>query len=159
MDKGVPGPSAGSIGGAAGGMIGGVLGGVFGGPFGIGIGLGLGSTFGTFVGNIFEEEQTKHSDRMEERLKEILGINEKEQKDTEEIRRIQEDQERRQRSLANPQLHILTSINDVLVNNLATLGRIERLNADANTTSEDIKHNTTPQRRGVSLGSITGSRF
>ena len=96
---------------------------------------------------------------MEERLKEILGINEKEQKDTEEIRRIQEDQERRQRSLANPQLHILTSINDVLVNNLATLGRIERLNADANTTSEDIKHNTTPQRRGVSLGSITGSRF
>ena len=159
MDKGGPGPSAGSIGGTAGGIIGGVLGGVFGGPFGAGIGMGLGSTFGSLVGNIFEEEQTKHSDKMEEKLNEILGINEKEQKDTEEIRRIQEDQERRQRSLANPQLHILTSINDVLVNNLATLGRIERLNADANTTSEDIKHNTTPRRRGVSLGSITGSRF
>ena len=92
-------------------------------------------------------------------MDEIHGTIEKEGEDTEEIKRIQQEQERRQRSLANPQLHILTSINDVLVNNLATLGRIERLNADANTTSEDIKHNTTPQRRGVSLGSITGSRF
>ena len=132
--------STGDIGGVIGGALGGFAGATFGGPVGLAIGMSIGNGIGKMLGNKFTDPLTKREDKTIELLEEIHGNTKKEGEDTEEIKRIQQEQERRQRSLANPQLHILTSINDILVTNLATLGRIERLNSESNTINEDIKH-------------------
>ena len=132
--------STGDIGGVIGGALGGFAGATFGGPVGLAIGMSIVNGIGKMLGNKFTDPLTKREDKTIELLEEIHGNTKKEGEDTEEIKRIQQEQERRQRSLANPQLHILTSINDILVTNLATLGRIERLNSESNTINEDIKH-------------------
>ena len=105
-----------NIGSSIGGIAGGTLGFIFGGgPFGAAIGAQVGIQAGKWLGGMF--------DTGDDTLTEMDNKLEKQSKDTGEIRRIQEDQERRARSLANPQIGILTSINDNLVRNLAVLER------------------------------------
>ena len=103
-----------NIGAIAGGILGGALG-AFGGPMGIALGANVGIAAGKWLGGMF--------DTGDDTLTEIDDKLGKQSSDTEQIRRIQEDQERRARALSNPQIGILTSINDTLVRNLAVLER------------------------------------
>jgi hypothetical protein len=84
------------------------------------------------------KEQTKARERMEE----ILNINTENADNTAEIKRIQQDQERRARSLANPQISILTSINDVLVQNMLALQRANRQREEGNEIRKDMSFNS-----------------
>lgn len=105
-----------NIGTAAGGLIGGAAGFFLGGgPLGAAIGAQAGMHIGKELGSFFDTED----DTLTE-IDEKLG---RQSNDTEQIRRIQEEQERRARTLSNPQISILTTINDTLVRNLAVLER------------------------------------
>ena len=105
-----------NIGTAAGGLIGGAAGFFLGGgPLGAAIGAQAGMYIGKELGSFFDTED----DTLTE-IDEKLG---RQSNDTEQIRRIQEEQERRARTLSNPQISILTTINDTLVRNLAVLER------------------------------------
>jgi hypothetical protein len=124
VDSGREGATGADVGGAVGGVVGGALG-LFGGPIGVAIGASLGNTLGSFIGQAdrFNKDSLSNEKETNRLLKEMHGIEGKTQKDTEEIRQIQQDQERRARTLSNPQISILTTINDTLVRNLAVLER------------------------------------
>tara|TARA_R110000765_G_scaffold316961_1_gene409243 strand:- start:27419 stop:29155 length:1737 start_codon:yes stop_codon:yes gene_type:complete len=119
-----------NIGGIAGGAIGAAIGSVLLPGIGTWAGMALGNLVGGAIGGTFDTVE------QEEDLATIAEAAEKQQKDTEEIRRIQEAQIRAARSLASPQIELLQSINDALVRSLATLGTQNRLLADGNDINE-----------------------
>ena len=129
------------IGGSVGGVIGGTIG-LLGGPLGVGIGAMIGNTLGGYVGQSFDKNESNRTEA-NKLLKEIHGIDTKTQKDTEEIRQIQQDQERRARTLSNPQISILTTINDTLVRNLAVLERTAGQTRRQTELIEDSKFDNT----------------
>ena len=83
-----------------------------------------------------------------ELAKKAYGLDEEVAKDTAEIKRIQEDQARRSRSLASPQLSILTSINDILVENMMALQRANRQRDEGNEVIKDMSFNPGAQQIG-----------
>lgn len=128
-----------NIGGTIGGVVLGAVGAAFGGPMGAGFGMTIGNEAGKFIGKQWGEEGTTNSEEATQTLKDAYGIGEQEAKDTAEIRRIQQDQERREKSLANPNLRVLTSINQTLIRNLAVLERTAGLANRGNELAEDAK--------------------
>ena len=105
-----------NVGGVAGGAIGAAIGSVLLPGIGTWAGMALGNLVGGGIGSMFDPDES-------DAIKTTADNSSHQAKDTEEIRRIQENQERRLRSLANPQMSILTTINDTLVRNLAVLER------------------------------------
>jgi len=138
-------------GGAIGMGVGGIIGSMILPGIGTGIGMTVGNIIGGWIGGISDKDADSKAD-----LATLSDNSSKQQKDTEEIRRIQEDQERRTRSLANPNLRILTSINDTLIRNLAVLERTAGFASRSNELAEDAKFQTGngPPSLTTSLGAF-----
>ena len=144
------------MGGIGGGVVGGTIGFALGGPIGMGIGAMLGNVVGGYIGHA-SDENTSHATRTNELLKEMHGQDGKTQKDTEEIRQIQQDQERRARTLSNPQISILTTINDTLVRNLAVLERTAGQTRRQTELIEDSKFDNATMKAPMLSRAIGGT--
>lgn len=143
--------------GAIGGVLAGAVGFAFGGPIGAGIAASIGNQLGNYLGDQSDDSGPgKSQKKMAEELNRIHGIDKDNEKNTAEIRKIQEEQQRRQKSLANPQISILTSINDVLVQNMIALQRANRQREQANETRKDMHFGTTlaPPSLSPSIGNF-----
>ena len=144
------------MGGIGGGVVGGTIGFALGGPIGMGIGAMLGNVVGGYIGHA-SDENTSHATRTNELLKEMHGQDGKTQEDTEQIRRIQQDQERRARTLSNPQISILTTINDTLVRNLAVLERTAGQTRRQTELIEDSKFDNATMKAPMLSRAIGGT--
>ena len=134
----------GTAGGAIGGALLGAKIGAVGGPMGMAIGSLIGGLGGKFIGEMFDEggntgEEQKKAQQWRDQQ---FGLTKDNEKNTAEIKRIQEEQQRRQNSLANPQITLLTSINDVLVQNMIALQRANRQRELANEVRKDMQFST-----------------
>jgi hypothetical protein len=140
-DDATTGDKMGAVGGVLAGAVGFAL---LGGPIGAGIAASIGNQLGNYIGDQIGTESVmgKEQAKARERMEEILNINTENADNTAEIKRIQQDQERRARSLANPQISILTSINDVLVQNMLALQRANRQREEGNEIRKDMSFNS-----------------
>lgn len=139
-----------NIGGVAGGAIGAAIGSVLLPGIGTWVGMGLGNMIGGGIGSMMDPDESDD-------LAITAEAAAKQQRDTEEIRRIQERQDRDRRSLANPQMHILTTINDTLVRNLAVLTRTSTQTSRQTELAEDAKFNNSVGAPALSYGMFGGT--
>mgnify|MGYP003675948021 CR=1 FL=1 len=139
-----------NIGGVAGGAIGAAIGSVLLPGIGTWVGMGLGNMIGGGIGSMMDPDESDD-------LAITAEAAAKQQRDTEEIRRIQERQDRDRRSLANPQMHILTTINNTLVRNLAVLSRTATQTTRQTELAEDAKFSNSGSAPSLSQGMFGGA--